>query len=175
MSMGTRRRRNIPPIAKMEGNFLEWNLPARAFVTLTTPRRVARYRLDEWFSAWVRCLQAHHRMTLGWVKSVEISPRPHIHAALIASAPLDCTHAAALWQMMVAPSYSDAARVEPYKDGLSGLAYIMKRLGSSTEESQLSDNINAFAPGCGKSMFRTNSKRRRQVCRIKAAMVRATR
>jgi hypothetical protein len=158
----------------MEGNFLEVNLPARAFATLTTRSRVTQYRLDEWFLAWIHGVQAQHRLTLGWVKTVETGPHPHIHAVLIAATPLDCTQAALLWRTMVAPRYSAAARVEPYMDGLCGLPYVVKRLGSFTEEPQFSDNIQAFAPGCGKSLFRTNSAQRRQVCRIKAAMMQAT-
>lgn len=163
----------IPSMAKMAGNFLELKLPAKAFVTLTTRSRVAPQRLDELFFAWIRGVQAQHGLTLGWVKTIEIYPQPHIHAALIAAAPLDCTHAALLWRAMVAPRYSDAARVEPYRDCLCGLEYILKHLGSPTEEPQLSDNVRAFAMGSGKSLFRTNSAQRRQVRRIKAAMIEA--
>ena len=171
MSFGATGRRKIPQLAKLEGNFLELNLPARAFVTLTTRCRVAPRRLDESFTSWIHGVQAQHRLTLGWVKTIENYPQPHIHAALIASAPLDCTQAALLWRAMVAPGYSVAARVEPYRDGLCGLGYVLKHLGSPTEEAQLSDNIRAFAAGSGKSLFRTNSAQRRQVRRIKAAMV----
>jgi hypothetical protein len=160
-------------MAKIEGDFLESILPARAFATLTTPRRLAAYRLDDSYSAWVRGVQAHNRVTLGWVKTIEIGPKPHIHAALIAAAPLDCDHAAMLWQTMVASRHSEAAIVEPYMDGLCGLGYVLKRLGSPREEPQFSDNIRAFAPGNGKSLFRTNYAQRRQVSRIKAEMVRA--
>jgi hypothetical protein len=157
----------------MEGDFLEWTLPAKAFATLSTRCRVAPHRLDELFTAWIQGVQAHDRITLGWVRSIEIYPQAHVHAALIAAAPLDCTHAALLWRAMTAPRYSDAARVEPYLNGLCGLGYVLKHLGSSTEEAQFSDNISAFAPGCGKSLFRTNSVQRRHVRRIKAAMVQA--
>jgi len=172
MSFGVTGQRRIPPLAKAEGNFLEWNLPARAFATLTTPRPVAQYRLDESFSAWIQGVQAYHRVTLGWVKTIEIGPQPHIHAALIAAGPLDCTYAALLWRTMVAPRFAAAARVEPYVYGLCGLAYVVKRLGGPKEDPQFSDNIRAFAPGCGRSLFRTDSAQRRQVRRIKAAMVR---
>jgi len=173
MSFRAAEQRRISPLAKMEGNFLECNLPARAFATLTTLHRVTQYRLDEMFLAWIHGVQAQHRLTLGWIKTIEICPQPHIHAALIAAAPLDCAQAALLWRTMVAPRYSDAARVEPYVNGLCGLPYVLKRLGSLTEEPQFSDNILAFAPGSGKSLFRTNSAQRRQVCRIKATMVQA--
>jgi hypothetical protein len=107
------------------------------------------------------------------IRTIEIHPQPHIHAALVAVAPLDCTHAALLWRAMVAPRYAAAAIVEPYKDDLCGLGYVLKQLGGSTQEPKFSENIRAFAPGSGKSLFRTNSAQRRQVCRIKAAMVQA--
>jgi hypothetical protein len=73
---------------------------------------------------------------------------------------------------MVAPRYTEAARVEPYRRGLCGLAYVLKRLGSPKEEPQLSDNIQAFAFGYGRPLFRTNSAQRRQVRRIKAQTMR---
>ena len=155
------------------GNFLESKLPARAFATLTTPRRIPFHKIDESFSAWIRGIQAHNRLTLGWVKSIENDPQRHIHAALIAVSPLDCTHAAALWRSMVAPRYSEAAKVEPYRRGLCGLGYVLKRLDGRMEEIQFSENIRAFAPGSGKSCFRTSSAQRRQVRRIKAEIRRA--
>lgn len=162
-------------MAKMEGNFLQRNLPAQAFATLTTLNRMSQYRLDDLFLQWIRGVQAHHRMTLGWVKTIEIDPQPHIHAALIAAAPLDCTQATLLWRAMVAPRCSCVAIVEPYRERSCGLGYVLKRLGnSSMEEPQLSDNIRAFAPGCEQSLFRTNSAQRRQVRRIRAEMAQAT-
>lgn len=161
-------------MAKMEGYFLQRNLPAQAFATLTTLNRMSQYRLDDLFLQWIRGVQAHHRMTLGWVKTIEIDPQPHIHAALIAAAPLDCVQATLLWRVMVAPRCSHVAIVEPYRDRFCGLGYVLKHLGSSMEESQLSDNIRAFAPGCEQSQFRANSAQRRQVRRIKAAMAQAT-
>lgn len=153
-------------------NFLEFKLPARAFATLTTRGRTARYRLDESFSAWIQGIQAHNKATLGWIKSNESNPRLHIHTALIAPVPLDCHHAAQLWQMMVAPRYTDAAKVEPYRLGLCGLGYVLKRLDTRMEEIQFSDNIGAFAPGSGKSLFRTSSAQKRQMRRIKAEIQR---
>lgn len=173
MPFGATGKRRIPPAAKIEGNFLEWKLPARAFATLTTRGRVAPQRLDELFTAWTQGVQAHDRLTLGWVRSIETYPQPHIHAALIAAAPLDCAYAEMLWQAMVAPRYSAAGIVEPFNDGLCGFGYVLKQLGNPKEEPRFSDNIVAFAPGRGKSLFRTNSAQRRQARRIKAAMVQA--
>jgi hypothetical protein len=154
-------------MAKIEGNFLEANLPAQAFATLETFHQTAQYRLDSLFSTWIKGVQAHNRVTLGWIKSVENEPQPHIHAALIAAAPLDCTHAATLWRAMIATRYSKAAEIEPYRRGLCGLGYLLKRLGNATEDIQFSDNITSFAATGGESLFRTNSAERRQHRRIK--------
>ena len=160
--------RRIPAAAKIEGKFLESTLPVRAFATLTTLRSARLPMLKQSFSAWVQGIQAHNRLTLGWIKSIENDSWKHIHAVLIASAPLDCVHAATLWQAMVAPRYSQAAKVEPYRPGLCGLGYVLKRLGSTEEDIEFSRNIRSFASGSGKSLFRTKSAERRQSRRISA-------
>lgn len=130
------------------------------------PGRAAQAR--ESFSAWIQGVQAHNRVTLGWIKSIENDSQPHIHAALIAAARVDCTHAAMLWRAMVAPRYSEAAIVKPFRRGLCGLGYVLKRLGNTAEDIQFSENITSFAAGNGKSLFRTSSAERRQRRRIKA-------
>jgi hypothetical protein len=158
--------RTIPPLAKLESRFLESILPVRAIATLTTLRPMSRNRLDDAFSQWIQALQSHHRMTLGWVKSMEVAPKRHIHSVLIAAEALDCAHAAALWRTMVAPGYSDAAAVEPYRCGLCGIGYVLKQLHNPAEEIQFSDNIAAFARPGGKSRFPTNAAQRRQRRRI---------
>ena len=170
MSLRGNGNRWIAPMAEGEGDFLEGELPARAFATLTTPYRLAPDRLSELFREWVRNVQAHERMTLGWISSVEINPQPHIHATLIAASPLNCVHAGALWRALVGPRYEQAARVKPYENGLCGLGYVLKRLGSPRVEPQFSDNIRAFVTGDGKSMFKTDSRQRRQVRRVKAVI-----
>jgi hypothetical protein len=162
----SRTSRTIPPLAKLESRFLEAILPVRAIVTLTTLRPMSRDGLDDAFSQWIQALQRHHRITLGWVRAIEDSPQRHIHAVLIAAIPLDCAHAAVLWQAMVARAYAEAAIVEPYKNGLCGIGYVLKRLGSSNEESRFSDNIAAFVQPSGKSRFPTNAAQRRQRRRI---------
>ncbi len=144
------------------------SLPVRAFAHLTTQRRMAQYRLEGSFSAWIQGVQAHNRVTLGWVKSIEILPQPHIHTALIAAVPLDCTHAATFWQAMVASRNSKVAEVEPYRRGFCGIGYALKQLGSCTEQIHLSDNIAAFAGTGAKSQFQTNAVQRRQRRRIRA-------
>lgn len=168
MPFSGRHRSKIPPLAQLEGNFLESQLPVRAFGTLTVPFHMPQYALDESFSAWIGGLQAHSRITLGWIKSIENEPKRHIHAALIAAAPLDCVHAARLWRAMVAPRYSEAAMVVPYQPGLCGLGYAMKQLDSSSENIQFSGNILAFSCGDHESLFRTNAAQNRQQRRIRA-------
>lgn len=168
MLYGSRR---IPPLAKLESTFLESILPIQAIAHLTTLRPMGRDRLDGAFSRWIQALQAHHRMTLGWVKSIEHSPQRHIHAGLISVSPLDCAYAAALWRMIAAPRYAKAAIVAPYKDGLYGLGYVLKQLGGSNEESRFSDNIASFVQHGGRSHFRTNSAQRRQLRRIKRQLI----
>lgn len=175
MFLRTTGQRRIPPLARLEGDFLEFKLPVRAFATLTTPNRTSRHRLDQLFKKeWIPGIQAHNRATLGWIMSSENTPSWwHIHAALIAAVPLDYAHAALLWQTMVAPRYSEAARVYPYRDGLCGLGYVLKSINGRSEEIQMSDNITAFAQGSGKSYFRTTSAQRRQARRINAQILQA--
>jgi hypothetical protein len=129
--------------------------------------------LNEAFLAWIQSIQAHHKTTLGWVRSIECFPKPHIHAALIAALSLDCAFVATLWQEMVAPRYSEAAKVGPYRRGHCGLGYILKQLDSRLERIEYSDNIAAFAPGSGKSHFGTSSAETRQIRRIQAQILRA--
>jgi hypothetical protein len=162
--------RRIPPLAKLESCFLESLLPFQAIAHLTTLRPMSRNGLDDAFSRWIQALQAHHRMTLGWAKSIEDAPSPHIHAALIAATPLDCAFAAMRWQAMVSPRYADAARVEPYCPDIYGIGYVFKQGGSLMGEAQFSDNIAAFAKPGGKSRFPTNSAERRQRRRIVAQL-----
>ena len=170
MPLGDRETRRIPHLAKIEGEFLEEILPVRGFATLTTPRRVTKSELDSLYARWIVGLQAHHRVTLGWIRSIELNPSPHIHVVLVAAVPMDCAYAVILWSQIAAPRYLEAARVEPYKRGLCGLGYVLKQLGNATSEPQFSDNIQAFASGSGESHFRTSSAQKRQIRRIKVQL-----
>ncbi len=165
-------KRRIGPLAMMEGQFLEDILPLQAFATLTMPCRVSELKLNGMFSEWVQAVQSANRLTLGWIKTLELAPSPHIHAALIAVAPLNCVNAESLWRTKVRTRRPDAAKVELYINDLAGLGYILKRLGSSREEPECSDNVLAFASGRGDSLFRTNSAQRRQFRRIRAELER---
>lgn len=172
MNSSAAGRHRISPLAQLEGNFLESRLPVRAFATLTTPGQVAQHRFDELFSAWIRGVQAHNRLTIGWIRAEECAPQRHLHAALIAASSLDCAHAAQLWKFIAAPRFSEAAKVEQFQEGICGLGYVLKSLGSSPEDVQFSPNLAAFASNL-KSVFRTNSAQRRQRRRIMEQIERA--
>jgi len=85
---------------------------------------------------------------------------------LIAGSPLDCSHAEELWQSIAAPRYKQAGQVKPYRRGVCGLGYVLKRLGSSGEDIQFSDNISAFSPQSASRFFGRNAAERRQLQRI---------
>jgi len=164
--MGTRGRKSISAPAKLEGNFLEATLPLRAFATLTTVMQWSQNRFDDCFQRWVMSIQAYNRVTIGWIKAEEHYPQRHLHVALIAGAPLDCSRAEGLWQSIAAPRYKQAGQVRPYLDGACGLGYILKELDSPRENIQFSSNISAFYPQSTSRFFGRNAAERRQLCRI---------
>lgn len=156
--------------ATIEGEFLEAMLPVKAFATLTTRHQAAVGMLYHQFALWIRAIQKHHRVTVGWVLSIESFPKRHIHAALVASIPIECDHAAALWQGIAAAGYSEAAKVKPYRIGRCGLGYVLKQLGAHGNEIRYSDNIAAFSARSAKSRFPTTPTQRRQQRRIRAQL-----
>jgi hypothetical protein len=165
-------RRYIPNAALCEGKFLlETKLPLQAFVTLTLPYHVSPMALDDRFSRWVRSVQAHNRLTLGWIRAYEQEPERHIHAVLLAAGSLDCFHAALIWRELVARRYPQAARVEPYRYGIGGLAYVLKSLDRLTEDVQFSRNVSAFVPESETRFFVCNSAERRQLRRIRRQQI----
>ena len=166
MSLHTTGPSRIPIIAQKECSFLESILPVQAFAHLTTVRRTGEDRLHAHFIEWTFRIQAHHRITLGWVRSIEAQPMPHVHTALVAAIPLDCECAAAFWQERIAPRFNDAARVEPYRLGLCGIGYILKQIGSHGDGIRYSENIRAFTREPSKSLFPTTPAQRRQQRRI---------
>lgn len=174
MPLSTICHPKIPVLARLEGNCIEFALPVQVFAHLTAPWRISEMRMLGLFLAWIRSLQAYHRVTLGWVCSIERHPSPHIHTAIIAATPLDCAHAATLWRGMVAPRYSDAAKVKPYRRGICGLAYILKELNTAAEEIQFSDNIAAFVDTGKESLFQTSGPQLRQQRRIREQLRRAS-
>ncbi len=166
------KERRIPLAALLEGSFLEETLPVQAFATLTTLRQFARYRLDGLFSRWIQGVQAYNKWTVGWIEAEELTSQRHVHAALIAASPLDCDHAAQLWESIASPHYSQAAEVKPYVKGICGLGYVMKTLGGSLEDVQFSANLSAFAPSL-EPVFPANSAQNRQRRRIKQQLEKA--
>jgi hypothetical protein len=160
----------IPVTARVQGRFLESRLPIRAIATLTTQMRASQIEFDDSFHQWMRGVQAHNRMTVGWIRTYEDKPQRHVHVVLVAAAPLDFSHAASLWRTIAAPQYKQAAVVKPYVGDVCGVGYVVKELDASSEDAQFSDNLVAFALGYTKSMFRTTSAHRRQCKRIKAQL-----
>ena len=162
-------RRRVPTLARLEGNFLEAVLPVKAFATLAAPWPLPRHQMADAFHRLVQGIQYHHHLTVGWIKAGENYPQTHIHAALIAAAPLDCEFAKLSWRQLVAPRYAEAAKVEPYQNGLCGLGYVVKQLGSPYEDVQFSANLTAFVPSL-KPHFNSDSAQRRQRRRIQAQL-----
>jgi hypothetical protein len=89
-------------------------------------------------------VQAHNRLTLGWIRAYEPEPERHIHAVLLAAAPLDCFHAAMMWREQIAIRYPTAAMVEPYENGIGGLAYVLKSLDKDFEDVRFSATSTGF-------------------------------
>lgn len=166
MSFGGSKSR-IPDSAKTECEFLESILPVKSFVHLTTRHRMSSDHLKSIFRLWIRGIQKHHRVTVGWVRSIEHFPKWHIHAALIAPVPIDCDYAAALWETLAAPGYSDAAKVKAYRMGRCGMGYVLKQLNCPANMIDYSDNITAFAAEAGNSQFPTTPAQARQQRRIR--------
>jgi len=70
---------------------------------------------------WRPVCNSFHSLTIGWIKAEEHDPQRHSHVALIAGAPLDCSHAEELWQSIAAPRYKQAGQVKPYRVAFVGL------------------------------------------------------
>ena len=166
MSTSAAASRYIPPDALREAAFLEESLPLQVFATLTLPHYAPRMALDTYFSQWTDSIQRHNRRTLGWIRAYENEPQPHIHAVLLASAPLDCDHAGMIWRKLIARRYPLAAVVEPYKFGIGGLGYVMKSLDRPSEQVQFSYNLSAFVPDSACLFFGRNCAERRHIRRV---------
>jgi hypothetical protein len=163
--MGSGAKKYISSIAKLEGRFLEEALPVRAFASLTTIMQFSEARFEDCFNRWVQGLQAHNRVTIGWIRALERTPQRHSHVALIAASSLDCRHAETLWQAIASPRYDKAAEVKPYVSGIGGATYVLKELGIS-EAVQFSPNLTAFASLDSARFYGRNRTERRQIRRI---------
>ena len=166
MSKGVAGGRYIPLVALREAVFLEERLPLQVFATLTLPHYASRIALDTYFTNWTDCIQRRNRLTVGWIRAYENDPQPHIHAVLLASAPLDCDHAGLIWRELFARRYPLAAIVEPYRFGIGGLGYVMKSLDRPSEQVQFSHNLSAFVPDSALRFFGRNSAERRHIRRV---------
>jgi hypothetical protein len=159
-------RRYIPRMTLCHAAFLEERLPLRAFATLTMPYDVSQMAMDDAFRCWTACVQSHNRLTIGWIRAFEPDPQRHIHAVLLAMDVLNCDHAALIWRELVARRYPLAAKVEPYRYGVGGLAYVLKSLDRNTEDIQFSENLSAFVPNSAFRFFGSNAAERRHIRRI---------
>jgi hypothetical protein len=167
VSLSRKGRRYIPEEALQGGGYLESILPLQVFATLTVPSGVSVMRFDGMYTRWIIGLQAHNRLTVGFIKAYEREPRRHVHTTLVAAHPLDCDHAALLWQGVIGKRSSSAALVEPYVYGIDGLAYVMKSLDTMPEDVQFSHNLSAFCLASTSRFFGRNRSERRQVRRIR--------
>jgi hypothetical protein len=61
-----------------------------------------------------------------------------------------------------------AAKVEPYQQGIGGLNYVLKSLGSDAEDIGFSQNLSAFVPHGDTRFFGLNAEERRHIRRIQA-------
>lgn len=151
------------------GEFLESRMPLQAIAHLTSPVPRSSQMLDTAFIEWVAAVQSFSRVTVGWVRADELHPQRHIHAALIAARPLDCSHAQQAWQSKVGIRYEAAALVQPFRDDAGGLAYILKTLGDDADAVRFSDNFTAFSELATSLKFQTRNQRR-QCRRIRSQM-----
>jgi hypothetical protein len=168
VSLHGSNRRYIPPEATCEGCFLESELPLVAFATLTLPTRASRVRLDTSFDQWVQGVQAHNVRTIGWIRAYEPRPQLHAHVVLLSAGPVDCEQAVWLWMHVTGARSRGAAKVEPYQQGIGGLNYVLKSLGSDAEDIGFSQNLSAFVPHGDTRFFGLNAEERRHIRRIQA-------
>jgi hypothetical protein len=156
--------------ARNQAEFLASRLPLKAMATLTWPTNVGLIRADSDFADWVEYLQANHKMTMGWIKAVEIKPRRHLHAILVAAAAVDCGLAMTTWKRIAGTKSNQSALVESFLKGGAGLAYTMKMLDRPSEDIAFSQNLSAFDQNFMGAPMHKNAADRRQTRRIQAAI-----
>jgi hypothetical protein len=130
--------------AESLGLFMETSPHLRAMVSLSLPCKSNlagwRTRFDSFVALWRSC----ERVNLGWARSIELKPTPHLHALIFAPRPVDCFLAKGLFRQCFANGYAASAEIEPYHLGHNGAAYIFKTMGTATDEIELSPNLDAF-------------------------------
>jgi hypothetical protein len=136
-------------------------------VTLTLKHHASQLWLDDAYSRWLRAVQAHNRVTVGYIRAYEHDPQRHIHAVLVSTVPLDLDHAALIWTELISRRCPGAAEIEPYRYDVDGLAYVMKSLYSAREDIQFSRNLAGFSSNSANRFFGKSAAERRQVRRIR--------
>src|SRR5277367_757688 len=113
----------------------------------------------------MRC-QAVHRRTIGFVCAVESNPQLHAHLALFAAGPLNYAFIERLWLEAIGSRDSQFAQAQPYELGRSGIAYIVKTIGTEWDEIELSSNFTDFARRDPSSSHLGNARQQRRYKRI---------
>jgi hypothetical protein len=146
------------------GAFLE-ALPIKLFATITAPRSCSREAWDGNTKDWLNQVERAHRCPIGYIKSLERYPARHLHIALVAALPLSASICEDLWRSILRTNSRSAARIEPFRPGAGGMAYLLKGLGSNHEEVELSPNIDYFDPHGWRPGDATTSRERRSAGR----------
>ena len=130
---------------------LESTLPIRTLATLTFPGDVEAHDIsrDARFSEFIQGVQATTHQTIGWVRADEATTlqtskgttRPHLHAALIAAAPISEETVVSTWQAVTGSNATTSCVAQSFIQGMGGISYLLKE-GSYS----FSPNIHLFNP-----------------------------
>jgi hypothetical protein len=120
------------------------SLPCKVFATLTTPQSMSEAWWNGSISIWLRALQAHHHLTLAWLRGDEVSYQRHSHLVLIAASPLNCRIAGFHWLNVAGTRNPEHAQIEPYDRTLDGAGYAAKLYGKSNDGVSLGGDLYAF-------------------------------
>ena len=158
--------RRIPTEALLEAAFIESRIPLRAFAVLTMEHGASALKFSELHYRWVRALQEHHRVTIGWARAFELRPARHLHTVLSAVQPLDCDYAKLLWKHVAGQRHPDAALVRPYKVRIDGLAYTIKSLCDANADIRYSKDFTGFDPNADRRFYGSMPGEARHIRRI---------
>jgi hypothetical protein len=148
------------------GTFLE-SLPIKLFGSLTAPQRHTREAWESAIKEWQQHVERIHRCPIGYVRSLEHHPARHLHIALVAAPALSASICEDLWRSILRTNSKSAARIEPFRLGIGGMAYILKALDTTLEEIQLSPNLHYFDPLGWRPPGATTARERRSAHRAR--------
>jgi hypothetical protein len=157
---------NEHKMAHKLGWFLEKNLPIQLFATLTCPYATNHVAFDTLTAEWILSIQKRERQTIAWVRADEVGHRRYSHFLVIAKRPLAADEATLDWQKRAGSRLREAAKIESFRFGEGGAAYVMKSLGYDNEEISFSPNLYFFGTKGIVRSGRLNAAKRRQCRRI---------